>query len=76
MQNSAHGYGILLKSFVMVGVQNETSPSTKEAYLLFPVHREGTLLDHLTRMQSDKKFFPAITVLYIFQQVSIVYFTK
>lgn len=51
-------------------VQNEAVWS-KEAYLLFPVHRDGTLLDHLTRMQSEKKFFPAITVLHIFQQVSI-----
>jgi len=37
--------------------------------LLFPFHREGTLLDHLTRMQSEKKFFPTITVLYIFKQI-------
>lgn len=42
----------------------------KEAYLLFPVYKEGTLQDHLTRMQAEKKFFPKITVLHIFQQVS------
>lgn len=41
----------------------------QEAYLLFPVHLDGTLLDHLNRMQLTKTFFPTITVLHIFQQV-------
>ena len=42
----------------------------QEAYLLFPVHLDGTVLDRLTEMQSTKTFFPTITVLHIFQQVS------
>ncbi|XP_074567696.1 uncharacterized protein LOC141824332 [Curcuma longa] len=40
-----------------------------EAYLLFPVHLDGTLLDITTAMQSKKEFFPTITVLQIFRQL-------
>ena len=46
---------------------------SQEAYLLFPVHLDGTVLDHLTEMQSTKTFFPTITVLHIFQQVSCIF---
>lgn len=42
---------------------------SREAYLLFPLYRDGTVLDHLIRMQSEKKFFPTITILHIFQQI-------
>jgi hypothetical protein len=41
----------------------------QEAYLLFPVHLDGTLFDHLNRMQAEKEYFPTITVLHIFRQV-------
>lgn len=40
-----------------------------EAYLLFPVHLDGTLLDNAKTMQEKKEFFPTITVLEIFRQV-------
>lgn len=43
-----------------------------EAYMLFPLHLDGTLHDHLTKMQETKTFFPTITVMHIFQQVSIL----
>lgn len=38
--------------------------------MLFPLHLDGTLHDHLTKMQETKTFFPTITVMHIFQQVS------
>jgi len=40
-----------------------------EAYMLFPLHLDGTLHDHLTKMQETKTFFPTITVMHIFQQI-------
>lgn len=49
------------------GVQEGTW--NQEAYLLFPVHLEGTLLDALTKMQSKKEFFSAVDVLTIFRQI-------
>ncbi|CAM6085546.1 unnamed protein product [Calypogeia fissa] len=42
----------------------------QEAYLLFPVHLDGTLLDNLNNMQAEKQFFPTITVLHIFRQIA------
>lgn len=43
-----------------------------EAYLLFPVHLDGTLLDNSMIMQSKKDFFPPTIVLQIFRQVMIL----
>lgn len=40
-----------------------------EAYLLFPVHLEGTLHDITKTMLEKKEFFPTITVLQIFRQL-------
>lgn len=40
-----------------------------EAYLLFPVHLDGTLLDITAVMKSKKEFYPPITVLQIFRQL-------
>ncbi|XP_042379840.1 probable serine/threonine-protein kinase DDB_G0291350 isoform X2 [Zingiber officinale] len=40
-----------------------------EAYLLFPVHLDGTLLDLAKIMQSKKETFLTITVLHIFRQL-------
>ncbi|KAK8936932.1 3-phosphoinositide-dependent protein kinase 1 [Platanthera zijinensis] len=40
-----------------------------EAYLLFPVHLDGSLLDSTKVMQSKKEFFPALTVLQLFRQL-------
>ncbi|XP_049933049.1 uncharacterized protein LOC116251205 isoform X2 [Nymphaea colorata] len=39
-----------------------------EAYLLFPVHLDGTLLDSAKTMKMKKEFFSTITVLQIFRQ--------
>ena len=50
-------------------VQSPEATWGQEAYLLFPVYRDGTVLDHLTRMQEAKTYFPTITVLHIFQQL-------
>ncbi|XP_008783057.2 probable serine/threonine-protein kinase DDB_G0291350 isoform X2 [Phoenix dactylifera] len=41
----------------------------REAYLLFPVHLDGTLLDVTKVMQAKMDFFPTITVLQIFRQL-------
>ncbi|XP_031481187.1 uncharacterized protein LOC116251205 isoform X1 [Nymphaea colorata] len=40
-----------------------------EAYLLFPVHLDGTLLDSAKTMKMKKEFFSTITVLQIFRQL-------
>ncbi|XP_077216282.1 uncharacterized protein LOC143850889 [Tasmannia lanceolata] len=40
-----------------------------EAYLLFPVHLDGTLLDNAKAMQMKKEFFSTVTVLQIFRQL-------
>ncbi|KAK8583960.1 hypothetical protein V6N13_109349 [Hibiscus sabdariffa] len=40
-----------------------------EAYLLFPVHLDGTLLDNSTAMKARKEFFSTSDVLQIFQQL-------
>ncbi|XP_058115004.1 uncharacterized protein LOC131257999 isoform X2 [Magnolia sinica] len=39
-----------------------------EAYLLFPVHLDGTLLDNAKVMKDKKEFFSTINVLQIFRQ--------
>nr|DAD35165.1 TPA_asm: hypothetical protein HUJ06_005805 [Nelumbo nucifera] len=41
-----------------------------EAYLLFPVHLDGTLLDNAKAMKEKKEFFSTIDVLQIFRQVN------
>uniref|UniRef100_A0A6N2NI07 non-specific serine/threonine protein kinase n=1 Tax=Salix viminalis TaxID=40686 RepID=A0A6N2NI07_SALVM len=40
-----------------------------EAYLLFPVHLDGTLLDNSVAMKSKKEFFSTTDVLQIFRQL-------
>lgn len=40
-----------------------------EAYLLFPVHLDGTLLDHAKTMKEKKEFFSTVFVLQIFRQL-------
>ncbi|CAO2826894.1 unnamed protein product [Amaranthus hypochondriacus] len=40
-----------------------------EAYLLFPVHLDGTLLDNTTAMSAKKEFFSTAEVLQIFRQL-------
>uniref|UniRef100_A0A2N9ESI6 non-specific serine/threonine protein kinase n=1 Tax=Fagus sylvatica TaxID=28930 RepID=A0A2N9ESI6_FAGSY len=40
-----------------------------EAYLLFPVHLDGTLLDNANAMKAKKEFFSTSDVLQIFQQL-------
>ncbi|PKA59132.1 CBL-interacting protein kinase 22 [Apostasia shenzhenica] len=40
-----------------------------EAYLLFPVHLDGTLLDNSKLMQAKKEMFPTMAVLQIFRQL-------
>lgn len=68
--NSEDGRFIVCVCVQNDGTANKETLMNKEAYLLFPVYKEGTLQDQLTRMQNEKKFFPKITVLHIFQQVS------
>ncbi|KAH9621553.1 hypothetical protein KSS87_013133, partial [Heliosperma pusillum] len=40
-----------------------------EAYLLFPVHLDGTLQDNATIMKAKKEFFSVLDVLQIFRQL-------
>eukprot|EP01018_Ginkgo_biloba_P039811 Gb_41703 [translate_table: standard] len=41
----------------------------QEAYLLFPVHLDGTLLDNAQSMKAKKEYFSPATVLHIFRQL-------
>ncbi|KAG6532858.1 hypothetical protein ZIOFF_006716 [Zingiber officinale] len=57
-------------SYELVGQFGTQDGSRKhEAYLLFPVHLDGTLLDLAKIMQSKKETFLTITVLHIFRQL-------
>ncbi|KAG1364332.1 putative serine/threonine-protein kinase [Cocos nucifera] len=58
---------LLDHAIIAVKGVRQGSPS-HEAYLLFPVHLDGTLLDVAKVMQAKKEFFPTITVLQIFRQ--------
>ncbi|KAF5734100.1 putative serine/threonine protein kinase [Tripterygium wilfordii] len=40
-----------------------------EAYLLFPVHLDGTLMDNSNAMKAKKEFFSTLDVLQIFRQL-------
>ncbi|OVA12522.1 Protein kinase domain [Macleaya cordata] len=40
-----------------------------EAYLLFPVHSDGTLVDHAKAMKAKNEFFSTMDVLQIFRQL-------
>ena len=44
-----------------------------EAYLLFPVHLDGTLQDVTKSMQEKKEYLSTITILQIFRQVNTYY---
>ncbi|KAK0586813.1 hypothetical protein LWI29_012722 [Acer saccharum] len=44
-------------------------PRNHEAYLLFPVHLDGTLLDNAKAMKAKKEFFSTSDVLQIFRQL-------
>ncbi|KAJ7547488.1 hypothetical protein O6H91_08G088300 [Diphasiastrum complanatum] len=41
----------------------------REAYLLFPVYEDGTLLDILNGMRTKKEYFSTLSVLHIFKQI-------
>ncbi|XP_072963222.1 uncharacterized protein [Typha angustifolia] len=59
-----------LLDHAIIPVKNKQDGSRiHEAYLLFPVHLDGTLLDIAKIMQAKKEFFSTITVLQIFQQL-------
>ncbi|EFJ07707.1 hypothetical protein SELMODRAFT_185952 [Selaginella moellendorffii] len=55
----------------MIAVKQGSREGTwnTEAYLLFPVYPDGTLQSQLEEMRSRGEFFPAVTVLHIFQQI-------
>ncbi|KAJ0049468.1 hypothetical protein Pint_16341 [Pistacia integerrima] len=55
---------------------NQEGSWNHEAYLLFPVHLDGTLLDNAKAMKAKKEFFSTSDVLQIFRQVNsnLIYF--
>ncbi|CAN1311786.1 Serine/threonine-protein kinase 16 [Linum perenne] len=55
--------------FFLLTTTQEVSSSNHEAYLLFPVHLDGTLLDNSTAMMAKKEFFSTSDVLQIFRQL-------
>nr|XP_009798655.1 PREDICTED: serine/threonine-protein kinase 16-like [Nicotiana sylvestris] len=48
---------------------SQDQPKKHEAYLLFPVHLDGTLLDNAKTMKAKKEFFSTSEVLQIFRQL-------
>ncbi|XP_057517389.1 uncharacterized protein LOC130798427 [Amaranthus tricolor] len=59
-----------LLDHAIIKVKATQDQSTKhEAYLLFPVHLDGTLLDNTTAMKAKKEFFSTLEVLQIFRQL-------
>ncbi|XP_038896064.1 serine/threonine-protein kinase 16-like [Benincasa hispida] len=59
-----------LLDHAIIAVKSSTDGSVKhEAYLLFPVHLDGTLLDNAQTMKAKKEFFSTLDVLEIFHQL-------
>jgi len=59
-----------LLDHAIIPVKSSKDNSTNyEAYLLFPVHLDGTLLDIGKIMQSRNEFFDTLTVLQLFRQL-------
>lgn len=59
----------LLDHAIIAVKGSEEKSVNHEAYLVFPVHLDGTLFDNAKVMQTKKEFFPPVTVLQIFRQV-------
>lgn len=59
----------LLDHAIIAVKANQEGSWKHEAYLLFPVHLDGTLLDHAKVMQTKKEFFSTSDVLQIFYQI-------
>lgn len=55
--------------FCINGQPTQERSWNHEAYLLFPVHLDGTLLDNAKTMKAKKEFFSTSDVLQIFRQV-------
>lgn len=55
--------------FYFIGQPTQERSWNHEAYLLFPVHLDGTLLDNAKTMKAKKEFFATSDVLQIFRQV-------
>ncbi|XAR51259.1 Non-specific serine/threonine protein kinase [Bertholletia excelsa] len=59
-----------LLDHAIISVKSTPDGSWKhEAYLLFPVHLDGTLLDNAKAMKAKKEFFSTTDVLHIFRQL-------
>ncbi|KAL2242998.1 probable serine/threonine-protein kinase DDB_G0291350 [Sesamum indicum] len=59
-----------LLDHAIIAVKASQDQSWKhEAYLLFPVHLDGTLLDNAKAMKAKKEFFSTADVLQIFRQL-------
>ncbi|KAK4726781.1 hypothetical protein R3W88_031698 [Solanum pinnatisectum] len=59
-----------LLDHAIISVKASQDQSRKqEAYLLFPAHLDGTLLDRMKTMQAKQEFFSTLEVLQIFHQL-------
>ena len=59
-----------LLDHAIIAVKSTQGDWSHEAYLLFPVHLDGTLFDNAAVMQSRKEFYSVLDILRIFQQIS------
>lgn len=60
---------VLIQSEEQLALDNQQGSWKHEAYLLFPVHLDGTLLDNAMTMQTKKEFYSTLAVLQIFRQL-------
>ncbi|GJX03005.1 probable serine/threonine-protein kinase [Tanacetum coccineum] len=65
-----HAHLLPLLDHAIISVRGKPEQTwTHEAYLLFPVHMDGTLLDNAKTMKAKKEFFSTSDVLQIFRQL-------
>ncbi|KAK6925180.1 Protein kinase domain [Dillenia turbinata] len=65
----AYGNKAVCIDLSLVVMSTQEAAANHEAYLLFPVHLDGTLLDHAKVMKTKKEFFSTTDVLHIFRQL-------
>ncbi|CAN4115506.1 unnamed protein product [Withania somnifera] len=66
--NHPNLFPLLDHAIISVKASHDQS-GKQEAYLLFPVHLDGTLLDSTKTMKAKKEFFSTLEVLQIFHQL-------
>lgn len=61
---------VFVLNYIIRSQPTQEGSRNHEAYLLFPVHLDGTLLDNSKAMKAKKEVFSTSNVLHIFRQVN------